>query len=352
MSRQAVITHIGANTPLGTRIGMSSAVYHAGLSKYRRHPYIVDQAEEPVSVCSAQYLDHFLPHSERLALLIRGALEEIPVVAEIPYFVAFPEWNSRPGLIFENDLEGRVKAKVDRSVPGFRDRSSFVYGGQSIGFQLLQDAVEKIAGGDMEACLIGGVDSYLVQDTIRWLEKTGLLHCEDNPNGFTPGEGAAFYILASEARAEREGWQPLARVLGVSCQSEPNPFEGEEVCTGRGLRNAIRKACSPSFDEQSRIQHAYCDMNGDRERANELGFLLPQVKEFLDNDIELEMPAGKWGDLGAGTSPALINLAIASSGLGYARGKRTLVWCSSQNNHRGAAFLELLTTESQGDKWE
>lgn len=75
MNDALFITHMGAATPIGTRIGQSAAMYHAGISRYASHPNLPDRGHQPLPFCHAQYLDENLMIVERLAFLMIRVLQ-------------------------------------------------------------------------------------------------------------------------------------------------------------------------------------------------------------------------------------------------------------------------------------
>src|SRR5262245_47548351 len=108
------VVGVGARTPLGLTAPASAAAVRAGLSAVREHPYYLDKAGEPMATAPDDRMPAGLDATQRLATLLRPALEEARapaagrpgVPAELPLVLGLPE--PRPGL--PGDLAARVTA--------------------------------------------------------------------------------------------------------------------------------------------------------------------------------------------------------------------------------------------------
>lgn len=341
VNSKVYLTHCGSSTPIGTRSGMSAAMYQAGISRYAKHPYMLDPRGKTFPYCRAQYLDDRSTVIERMFFLSVRALEELPDLTGIPLILCLPEF--RPGIT--QDLEFQIIKRIQRFFPQLKNQITFVRGDHASGMIALEQACQWIQSGETDCCVVGGVDSYFSHLTIHWLEEQEWIHNEVVSNGFTPGEAASFLMLSNSKQTEKENWTPLAELTGIATAKEKNPYFTEEVCTAKALREVIEAVSSSS---PSSLQ-VYCDLNGDRERANEFGFLLPQLSQLFPEELEVEIPSTSWGDLGAATAPAMISLALASAQRGLPHAEEALFWCSSLGQDRGAAHLKLLNVQERKD---
>lgn len=99
--------------------------------------------------------------------------------------------------------------------------------------EALRDAVELIAAGIEDACLVGAVDedspsTYWAFDAQRLLGharasagRTRSL--SGKPGGFVPAGGSAFFVLEAEEVAAARGRAAAVSIAGVSVRSEPRP---------------------------------------------------------------------------------------------------------------------------------
>ena len=83
-----------------------------------------------------------------------------------------------------------------------------------------------------------------------------------------------------------------------------------------------------------------CDMNGERYRGEEWGFVCLRLPLQMTNPTAYISPADCWGDMGAASGPLFAMLACRASARKYANGPRSLVWASSEGGLRGAMLLE------------
>lgn len=85
-----------------------------------------------------------------------------------------------------------------------------------------------------------------------------------------------------------------------------------------------------------------CDINGERYRGEEWGFVCLRLSQYFDDPTAYDSPADCWGDMGAASGPLFIMLACQAIARGYAKGPRALLWTSSEGGLRGAAVIETL----------
>ena len=76
--------------------------------------------------------------------------------------------------------------------------------GHAASLAALNSGFRRIADGSIDACLVGGVDSYLHVDTMDWLDTNRQLSGSDARSAFVPGEGAGFCLLI--VRSCRRVW--------------------------------------------------------------------------------------------------------------------------------------------------
>ena len=112
------------------------------------------------------------------------------------------------------------------------------------------------------------------------------------------------------------------------------------MCLGEGLTAAVQTAVSGLNPPAQRVGDVYCDINGERYRSEEWGFVCLRLSHYFDDPTAFHSPAECWGDVGAASGPLLSMLACQAFARGYATGVRALVWASSEGGHRGAAVFE------------
>ena len=349
MSPQAetgvAIVGVGARTPVGFTADASAAAIRGSISVIRHHPYFVDKAGEPMKMTRDAALATDLDGTHRCLELAGSALSQAvgPLVEHqvpvgvIPTIVGLPE--ERPGRSadFERMLASDLMATAAER--GVSLHVQTIPYGHSAGLMALDTAVRRIRSGEIEVCLVGGVDSYIQGETLEWLDDHKQLMSGGNRSGFPPGEAAGFCLVASSTFVRRASLDPLASVLSVSTTVEKNRIKTKTICIGEGLTAAISGACAPLDPAKGRVDQAWCDINGERYRSTEYAYALLRT-QLLFVKAHVAHPADCWGDVGAASGPLFACLAIASWSRGYAKGPRALLWAGSECGYRAAAVLQ------------
>jgi 3-oxoacyl-[acyl-carrier-protein] synthase-1 len=342
------VVAIGARTPVGLTAETSAAAVRAGISRVREHPFIIDMGGNPRVMAFDSRLATTSLGWRRLASLAESALGQTLSHLDsqrrgdgpIPVLLALPE--SRPGF---SDSDARQTASALTNAtpsPELDLRFEILGRGHAGALQGLQAARERLVAGRCQLCVVGGVESYLESDTLDWLETEGRLKAKGIRNGFTPGEGAGFVILATRAGAAAYGLSALATLRGAGVTSEPchiNSGAEKGEVLGHGLSAAIEEAAAELRLPVDAVSDVYCDINGERYRAEEWGFATLRMYQAL-GDSACQTPATCWGDVGAASGILGCILAMRAWARGYAQGPRALVWGSSDGGLRGAVILD------------
>lgn len=356
MSAKVFIISNGARTPVGLQAAPSAAAVRAAISGMREHPLLVDHFGEPVIGAFDRRLDPALRGPDRLLALSALALQEAlwPLrdtrasSLRLPVYLGLPE--VRPGFT-SRDI-AQVQERITRDVMRLHPDSQVTAfaEGHAAGMISLKKALDQIQCGLCEACLIGGVDSYFHPDTIRWLEENGQLASMNARSAFVPGEGAGFTLLMAEPTARQLGCVASAQLLTVALGQETKLIKSLDVCLGEGLTAAVQAAVSDVDGVHVPISDIVCDINGERYRGEEWGFVCLKLTEYFQAPCEYRSPADCWGDMGAASVPLFAMLACQAVARGYARGSSCLLWASSERGLRGAAVLASKSHE-EGRTW-
>jgi hypothetical protein len=175
---------------------------------------------------------------------------------------------------------------------------------------------------------------------MEWLDANRQLAGAVSRSGFVPGEGAAFCLLSNDNGLIRLGLQPLARVRSVAVGQEAKLIKTTDMCLGEGLTTCVRSAVGSLPPSSERINEIYCDINGERYRSEEWGFVCLRLPEFFDDATAYHSPAN------AGATWARLGAAVCGPGAtfarGYSRGPRAMLWASSKaaNGCRGVRRFE------------
>lgn len=346
MDTSAYIISTGARTPVGLASLPAAAAVRAQISGMREHPFMIDQAGDPMPAAFDALLDPGMWGPERLLYLVESALREAcaPLAADdrrsrlrIPVFLALPEY--RPGFSEQDAAMVRAGLYDFEDLPIDISQLTIIAEGHAAGLSALTAAYRQIQQGVFEVCLVGGVDSYFHPDTMEWLDENRQLVGCVSRSGFVPGEGAGFCLLMADTLRKRLGLTAMARVLSGAWGRETKLIKTSEVCLGQGLTDTVRNAVSTLTPPAETINQIICDINGERYRGEEWGFVCLRLPQHFDNPTAYCSPADCWGDMGAASGPLFAMLACQAAERGYAGGPRALLWASSEDGLRGAAVL-------------
>ncbi|MBI5069875.1 MAG: hypothetical protein HZB56_16705 [Deltaproteobacteria bacterium] len=277
-----------------------------------------------------------LPVRARLLRLATHALQEAAAGLDqpVPLLLAAPEARAGVPDPVGSDLMAPLATQAGVALDL---RSSRLYRqGGAAGLLALRDAVALLASGRATRVLVGGVDSLTDPGLLRALDAEKRL-TGASPDGFIPGEGAAFLLLGPAGAARRDKVPPLAAVLGVAAGVEKGHRYSEEPYLGEGLAGVFQLlfAAQPA---EPRVGCVYAGLNGESLGAKEWGVALLRSADRFADDFAVEHPADRLGDAGAALGPIMLALAA----LGIQAGQhppRCLVWSTSDREPRAAALL-------------
>ncbi len=346
MDGQSVyVVSLGASTPVGRCAWSSAAAVRAGISGFIQHPYMIDTAGEPMRAAVAPWLDIDLSGTERFEALLFPAIDQAlepfrpsgENALKIALALGLPA--PRPGLA--GDLQKTLMKRIAHEYGVTFGAAAAFPVGHAAGLVALDAAHKKLGRGEIDACVVAGVDSYVEPETLEWLEECDQLHGAgplNNAWGFIPGEAAGAMLLVRGRIVERLRLEPLAQVLGIGTGFEPKRIKTETVCVGEGLTQTFRTALA-DLPDGTRITDVYCDMNGEPYRADEYGFTCLRTKESFEAASDFVAPADCWGDVSAAGGPLHLGLAIIAGQKSYANGSLAFVWASSEGGERAAVLV-------------
>lgn len=351
MAPSVYVMATGARTPLGLYATPSAAAYRAGISGMGDHPFMIDRLGDPMPGALDYFLDPSLMGPNRFLALAESALREtcMPLKKEskallqLPVFLGLPEL--RPGFSKQDAEAVRFGFTQFTELPIKISKVEIFTAGHAAGLLALAAATEQIRQNSFEACLVGGVESYFQPDTMEWLDENRQLAGADARSAFVPGEGAGFCLLMNNQIRKQLSLKPLASVLGVAIGRETKLIKTSDICLGEGLTDTVRRAVSSLTLPTETINDIICDINGERYRGEEWGFVCLRLGQYFDDATAYHSPADCWGDMGAASGSLFIMLACQAAARGYAKGPRTMLWASSEGGQRGAAVLGFETLD-------
>jgi len=346
------IAGIGAITPVGKNAEMTFASVNAKINRYQDSGYFTEQKlpvkmalvpldalpeiNDSPAVKGYTRWDRHLLQLAHAALI--DAVKNATIKKPVPLILACPQHYSKwPHQLPDNFVNNLIEQS---GVPVNPKLSRTVHTGRAGIFDALQIALKYFLDTEAEAILLGGVDSFQRPELLRGLLEEGRIATQSNFDGFTPGEGAGFILLT------RNKSNALKQDLGNGCSlvslsdsgvaQENGHMYSDQPCLGDGLTNAVKQSLTLLND--SKIDHIYSSMNGERFWVKELGAAITRNQSLLSDDYQVVHPADCYGDLGAASGAVLMGIA-AQNLMGQPRKISHLVCCSSDNAYRSAVVL-------------
>jgi 3-oxoacyl-[acyl-carrier-protein] synthase-1 len=201
----------------------------------------------------------------------------------------------------------------------------------------LQEAMNWLHSGKVEFALAGGVDSYLDLHILGSLDRDKRVLSPARADGFIPGEGSAFLLLASPEAARTHDLTPRARLSAVAADHEDGHLYSEKPYRGDGLARTFTRVFSDG-NGQVPIRNVYATMNGESHWAKEWGVAYLRNRKFFDPAFSLHHPADCYGDLGAAAGLTLAGLAVHGIAEEY-RESPSLIFASNDRGERAAVIV-------------
>lgn len=212
--------------------------------------------------------------------------------------------------------------------------------GHAAGAHAILEVGKALASGQIDAALVGGVDSYYDPDTVYGLDVEKRLFDGENLDSFVPGEGAAFFVMCSRDVAARCGWPVLARIESAATSRERDTLRYDLPSAGVGLSTALRAIAGRLSREGRFVDWWITDMTNEEYRTHELLLAMPRGSYDCTNErTVVDYPHRNLGDLGAATIPTAVAEAVEGFLRGDPAARTCLIHASSTNEERGAVLV-------------
>lgn len=347
-SQQAVIVGVGLTTPVGLSAAETAASVRASTmameeSDFRDHRFDRVVLGEVPDEGLAPLADGLLrspgltAREERMLRLATNAIRECVAPLQgrrlpLGICLALPELETKLPLDGGAFLQ-RLAVQVGGTVhPAGSDGS---HRGRAGGVIAIGQAVLTIERGIANFIIAGGVDTHRDAYVLGTLDLEQRLKSNDNHDGFIPGEGAGFLLLASERAATAEGLAVIARLSGVAMGFEAGHLYSSTPYRGDGLASAIAQMAAAGV---APVAEVYSSMNGESHWAKEWGVSFIRNRAAFAPDYGMHHPADCFGDTGAACGPIMAGLAALGIRGSYRR-PPALVYGSSDRGARAAVMV-------------
>jgi 3-oxoacyl-[acyl-carrier-protein] synthase I len=333
-----VVIGTGACTHTGATALQVAMTWRADRS-LPRESHLVDRSGEPIALCRADWIPDDVWGPQRLLRLGAPALAEAATRTAqvlgrpVPLLLALPAENEPRhrrivGLQLIEELAARAGVPIDVG------RSAAVARGRAGGALAAALAWQRLQAGADDAIVVGGLDSLFDPDLLEALDSSRRLHTPSSENGFVPGEGAAFVVLARRGRCQP--LRPLAQVLGVATEDEPRPYGASDPCHGLGITQAAARVLAGL---SRRVPWALTDVVNERHRVHEWTYVAARMHAAFVDGVRHDQPLLTTGELGAASACALMSMATVLWQTRGAPGDCVLVAVHSDGAERGALLL-------------
>lgn len=314
MPELAQVLHIvatGSATSIGACSLSSSAALRGRINLFREYELLVSCSGEAPIMAFAPYLEQRGGVARMQALLDTALMDcfngNSRFPEAIPCVICLPQ--PRPGFSQTEAVE--VARQLPQSWPQLQvSTGDLLCQGHAGGYAALP-LVQRYLQAGHSFCLLAGVDSYVDGLALDFLQGGNLLHHEDNPYGFVPGEGAGCVLMCNSQTLHKHKLVSLGTVYACASSDETKHSQG--VCTGEGLTQAIEQVMQarPAELQAQQITQTICDLNGQMQRVDEYGFALTRLSQHFIDPGNFITPADCWGDVGAATGP--LSMALTAT---------------------------------------
>jgi 3-oxoacyl-[acyl-carrier-protein] synthase-1 len=347
VSEALAVLRAGVCCPVGLDARETAASIRAGVTR-KRESVLLDGRLEPVIMghLADRYLPPLVPAlrkrvrvsplEPRLLRLgtrpLQEALANEYAAVEAPLYLATPR--PLPDYPFLSAQFGAMLGVQAERKLALETSRTFAEGRTGLFAALLAARDELLAPGRAEFVLVGGVDSHLDDERIAELETAGRLRTTGPQDAFTPGEAAAFVVLATAQTCRRHGLAPQAWITAVELLAPTQP-----------PRTTLATACAAvlgRLGDSDRVRLVMAGLNGESRSARAWGIARLRGRAHLADELRVEHPAEYVGDCGAALAPMMLVTATRYLRAGMAQGP-ALVWACADTDHAGALLLHPAT---------
>jgi 3-oxoacyl-[acyl-carrier-protein] synthase I len=351
MTEEVAIVAVGMMTSVGLTSVETAASVRAGVSRFTQIEWR-DQRFERFVV--SEVIEEGLPElvedinaegslTWREARLLRlahqpllEALKPLQRPGRMPkLLLALPDKHTKIPLD-ENLFLNRLAVQTGHAFE--RAGSMVVAKGRAGGLLAIGQAAEKIRSGEATVFLAGGADCYVDLYILASLDFEGRVKSSKHLDGFIPGEGAGFVLLAGRKTAEKLRLPILGLLSHFVEGFEEGHLGSETPYKGEGLANAFQKLFE-TVKLAEPVKEVYSAMNGESHWAKEWGVAFLRNKAAFDPNLSMHHPADCFGELGAASGPILTGIAALGTVNTYRRSP-SLVYASSDHGPRSILTLE------------
>ena len=324
-----MVTGVGMNTQA------TCAAIRCGITGFAETRFMF--GGEWLMGCSVPF-EEPLTGREKLLQMVVSAIQEclyqIDAIQtkDIPLILCLAE-EYRSGRVagLDETFLQEVQARIGQQ---FHQRSMLIAKGRIGGVEAL-DLARKLTTAGHPYCVVAGVDSYLVSQTLESYNQKGRLQTAENTHGLIPGEAAAAVLL--EPRSQTG---PQLRCSGIGFGTEPASVNSEEPLCANGLVEAIKNAFADSGLGYEQMDFRIADVSGEQYGFKEAALALLRTMRVRKEAFNIWHPADCIGEVGAAIVPVVLGVALVAMRKGYAPGPGALCHFTQDDSLRATVVLQ------------
>ncbi len=353
MPEGLVVTGIGMCTSVGNDAVQSASAVRAGLSRFALWEAMGVSFEEEIGILAAAMPEDFgdSPWAAKAIDLVPAPIHEALWNARlydlsavrsrnprlrVGAYIATP-YRDRPGVSDDVFRLFTVEARQHCIAPAHADAVQLFSCDHAAGITALAQAARELAEHKVDVAVVGGFDSLLHAEYLRWLWQAGRLKLPTRADGLIPGEAAAMVIVERAIDAQRRKVPALARLGLATLDRETIPIGCDHPIRSEAASRAVKAALAGAGAGPS-VDQVYMDMSGERWRALEWALVETRCSAKLAKGWQLWHPADCLGDIGAATSLVHLALAVRGFARGYG-GRAVLLSAASHGGERAAMTI-------------
>ncbi|MBJ6761927.1 TIGR02270 family protein [Myxococcaceae bacterium JPH2] len=231
------------------------------------------------------------------------------------------------------------------ALPGGVSREE-VFFGDSPGFvTALRAAEHALRSGEVERCIVGGIDSLVEPEWLDALEQLRLLKTPNRPVGLMPGECAAFVLVEKTNAPARRGAAVHAYIDAMTSAAESTHMFSGRPHLGVALTSVLNETLGLLEDRGRQTGLVFADLDGTTQRAQDWGYAQVRMAGSPLRELPTWHPADAWGGVGAATGALAVCMASRSFARGHAPASGILAWLWGWAGERAALHMRAPMTQ-------
>jgi 3-oxoacyl-[acyl-carrier-protein] synthase-1 len=201
-------------------------------------------------------------------------------------------------------------------------------------------AARLLAAGEVECCIVGGVDSYLTHEDIERYDRLARVKNRNNGRGFIPGEAATVVAVALHGRHRSlNAIEPTILGVGVAREEQSRTALSDGHPNGRAVQQALLTAVDDARVDEQALAFRVADLNGERYGCQDSILGAHRFYRSYRKQMPIIFPAASVGETGAAAGALGVIIAAVAMTKGYAPGNLAMCEAASDGGLRSGVVV-------------